>query len=99
MYARDPQPHRTGPRLPVPVAIPITLDSTLGTLLTAGRPGQAAHFQFRQTLNRKADPPEQQIRIGALLHETAQGRHLVVHGGSLGCGVGPHNPTLPGNRR
>ena len=45
------------------------------------------------------DHRAQQVRVGALLHQPAQGHHLVGHRVSLGFEVGARNPTLPGNRR
>lgn len=96
---RDAQLDRAGARLPVTVAIAVALDQSLGALLTVGRAGQATDLQLQQPFGRKADHLAQQIRVGALLHQPAQGHHLVGHRGSLGFEVGARNPTLPGNRR
>ena len=63
------------------------------------RAGQAAHLQLHQSLGCKTDHLAQQIGVGTLLHQPAQGHDLVGHRGSLGFGVGRRNPTLPGNRR
>ena len=86
-------------RLPVPITIAVALDQTLGALLAVGRASQAADLQLHQPFGRKADHLAQQIDVGALLHQPAQGHHLVGHRGALGFGVGARNPTLPGNHR
>jgi hypothetical protein len=96
---RNAQLYRTGPGLPVPVAVAIALDQPLGALLTVSRAGQAAHLQLHQPLGGKANHLAQQIGVGTLLHQPTQGHDLVGHRGALGFGVGRRNPTLPGNRR
>ena len=73
---------RPGPRLPDPVAVAVALDQPLGALLAPGRAGQAAHLQLHQPLGGKADHLAQQIGVGGLLDQAAQGHHLVGHRGS-----------------
>ena len=91
---RDAQLHRSGPRLPVPVAVAVALDQPLRALLAPGRAGQAAHLQLHQPLGGEADHLAQQIGVGGLLDQAAQGHHLVGHRGSpVQVGVSQPDPT------
>ena len=57
---------RAGPRLPVALAVAITLNQPLGILLAVPSAGQAAHFELHQPLGRKTDHVAQKIGVRGL---------------------------------
>jgi hypothetical protein len=57
-------------------------------------PGQGAHFQLHQPLRAVPDHLAQQIGVGALFHQPAQGHHVIGHPRFLGSGLSSQpNPT------
>jgi hypothetical protein len=96
---RDAQFDRAGPRLPIPVAVPVALGQPLRVLLAVGRAGQAAHLQFHQTLRGKTNHLAQHVRVSALLSQRPQAHNGIGHRGSPGFGVGARNPILTRHRR
>jgi len=52
-------------------------------------PGKPAHLQLHQSLGGEADHLAQNICVGALLHQPAQGHDLVGHLRFLGSGLSP----------
>lgn len=90
----DAQLDRPRPRLPVAIAVAVALRQPARVLLAVRRAGQPADLQLHQPLGGKADHVTQKIAVGGLLHERAQGHHLVGHRWSLGCRFGVSNPTL-----
>ena len=90
----DTQLDRASSRLPVAVAVAVTLHQPVRALRAMGRPRQCPHFQFHQPLGGKADHVAQNIGVGGLLHERAQVHHLIGHRWCLRFQVGVSNPTL-----
>ena len=82
--AACPQPgnaqfDRSGPRLPITVAIAVALGKPQRILLAVAGAGRRAHFQRHQLLGGKADHLAQQISIRALLNKHTQVYHIIGH--------------------
>src|SRR5208283_1837688 len=82
---RDAQLNRASPRLPIAVAIAVSLSQAVRRALAMRRTGAAFNVQLHQPLGRKADHPAQEIRVGGLLQKVLKGHSFVGHRRFLGC--------------
>lgn len=76
---------------------PVALRQPLAALLPVVSAGLGADLQLHQPLGSKADHFAQQVRISALLHQSAEVHHGFGHRGHPSVQVGCRNPILPRN--
>ena len=81
---RDPELHRPGPGLPVPLPIAVPLVHPLGAALAMAGAAGPIGIQLHQPMGGKADHLAQKRRVRALLQKLPKGNPLVGHRGVLG---------------
>ena len=80
---RDPELHRPGPGLPVPLAVTVPLVHPLRAALAMGGTTGPLRIQLHQPMGGKADHLPQKRRVRALLQQLPKGNPLIGHRGVL----------------
>jgi len=80
---RNAQFDLAGSRLPVPVAVTIPLDQSLGRPFTRAGARQSLNFQLHQPLGGKVDHVSKHVGIWVLLTQRTKRHHLVGRRGHL----------------